>query len=119
MMSTSGAIESRMVDMLFFPWPFKSAGDGQTALRWQPGHDGVPVGQRSGVAAHEARQIMGGHRGGWTVVALDLDQAGLRAAALAQLAGTDIKRERVGIAVLFQRPVLARVSRIKPCAGAQ
>src|SRR5262245_66174691 len=62
---------------------------------------------------------MRGHRGRRAVVALDLDQAGLGAAALAQFAGADIESERVWIAVLFQWPVGARGGGIEPSAGAE
>ena len=57
---------------------------------------------------------MRGHRRRRAVMAFDLDQAGLGAAALAQLAGADIEGEGVGIAVLFQRPIGALVGRIEP-----
>src|SRR6476620_1609019 len=91
------------------------------AVRSSTARDGVWTERRarSRAAAHKARQIMGGHGRSRAVVALDLDQAGLGAAALAQLAGADIEGERVGIAVLLQRPVGARVSRIEPGAGAE
>src|SRR6266496_1218436 len=62
---------------------------------------------------HEARQIVRGHGWCWAFQALDLDQAGLGDATLAQLAGADIEGERIGIAVLLQRPVGARVGRVE------
>src|SRR5258707_25595 len=53
----------------------------------------------------EFRQLMGRHGRRRSVETLDLDQAGLRDAALAELRRADVERERVGIAVLLQRPV--------------
>src|SRR5882672_7816581 len=59
---------------------------------------------------------MGGHGGRWPVEALDLDQAGLGDAALTQLRSADVERERVGIAVLLERPVGSDIRRVEPGA---
>src|SRR5262249_58712702 len=65
---------------------------------------------------HQHRRLMRGHRGRRAVVALDFDQAGLGDAALAELRGADVERQRVGVAMLLEWPVGAGVFRIEPGA---